>query len=171
VLLKRLSTREWEVLVKPGKRAKIGSEIVFGEGELKAQIKARTEAGGRLLEFEYEGIFEELLDKLGTMPLPPYIKERLEDKERYQTVYSRLEGSSAAPTAGLHFTPELLAALEEQGIENFQGIYTASLGKAIANIGGVICGKKDFIDYLDITAHTLCTPRPYLLLPLPELKK
>jgi S-adenosylmethionine:tRNA ribosyltransferase-isomerase len=117
VLLKRLSANEWEVLVKPGKRAKIGSRIVFGDGELEAEVTERTEAGGRFLKFSYEGVFEELLDKLGLMPLPPYIKERLEDKERYQTVYSRTEGSSAAPTAGLHFTPELLSSIEQKGIE------------------------------------------------------
>lgn len=117
MLLKRLSADEWEVLVKPGKRAKIGSHIVFGEGELQAEILDRTEAGGRVLKFEYEGVFEQLLDKLGCMPLPPYIKERLKDQERYQTVYSRVEGSSAAPTAGLHFTPELLSSIERQGIE------------------------------------------------------
>lgn len=115
-LLKRLSTREWEVLVKPGKRARLGSTIVFGEGELTALVKDRTDAGGRLLEFEYRGVFEEHLDKLGMMPLPPYIKEKLEDRERYQTVYSRMEGSSAAPTAGLHFTPELLATIQTKGI-------------------------------------------------------
>lgn len=115
-LLKRLSSNEWEVLVKPGKRARLGSTIVFGEGELTALVKDRTDAGGRLLEFKYQGVFEEHLDKLGLMPLPPYIKEKLEDRERYQTVYSRMEGSSAAPTAGLHFTPELLDAIQAKGI-------------------------------------------------------
>lgn len=115
-LLKCLSSNEWEVLVKPGKRARLGSTIVFGEGELTALVKDRTDAGGRLLEFKYQGVFEEHLDKLGLMPLPPYIKEKLEDRERYQTVYSRMEGSSAAPTAGLHFTPELLDAIQAKGI-------------------------------------------------------
>lgn len=117
VLLKRLSANEWEVLVKPGKRAKIGSWIVFGNGELEAEVKDRTDIGGRVLVFKYKGIFEEIIDKLGVMPLPPYIKEKLEDKERYQTVYSQTEGSSAAPTAGLHFTPQLLTSIQERGVE------------------------------------------------------
>jgi len=116
-LLKRISLREWEVLVKPGKRANPGTEIIFGDGELKAEVLEKTAAGARLLEFDYEGSFETLLDKLGSMPLPPYIKEKLEDKERYQTVYSRVEGSSAAPTAGLHFTPELLSRIGNAGVD------------------------------------------------------
>lgn len=128
VLLKRLSIAQWEVLVKPGKRAKIGTEIVFGEGELKAKVLDRTEVGGRILEFSYNGIFEEILEKLGSMPLPPYIKENLEDKERYQTVYSRVEGSSAAPTAGLHFTPELLSLIEKKGVEIVKLLLHVGLG-------------------------------------------
>lgn len=117
LLLKRLSVHKWEVLVNPGKRLKEGAEITFGNGDLKAKVLERTDVGGRILEFEFEGVFEELLDKLGTMPLPPYIKERLEDKERYQTVYSRVEGSSAAPTAGLHFTTELLSQIQQMGVQ------------------------------------------------------
>jgi len=117
VLLKRLSANQWEVLVKPGKRAKTGSRIVFGEGELEAEVKDRTDVGGRIVEFFFSGVFEEILDRIGLMPLPPYIKEKLDDKERYQTVYSRYEGSSAAPTAGLHFTPRLLKEIEERGVE------------------------------------------------------
>lgn len=117
LLLKRVDKDTWETLVKPGKRAVIGSKFVFGNGELKAEIKDISEGGSRIVKFEYEGIFEAVLDQLGQMPLPPYIKERLEDKERYQTVYSREEGSAAAPTAGLHFTKELLEKIKSKGIE------------------------------------------------------
>ena len=117
VLLKRLSVHKWEVLVNPGRRVKTGGEIVFGNGELMAKVLDKTEVGGRILEFQFQGVFEELLDKLGSMPLPPYIKEHLEDQERYQTVYSRVNGSSAAPTAGLHFTPQLLAEIRQKGIQ------------------------------------------------------
>ncbi|MDT8717467.1 tRNA preQ1(34) S-adenosylmethionine ribosyltransferase-isomerase QueA [Clostridium sp. 19966] len=117
LLLKRLANNRWETLVKPGKKAKIGTEFLFGDGILKATVVDIVEEGNRIVEFEYEGIFEEILDKLGQMPLPPYIKETLEDKERYQTVYSRETGSAAAPTAGLHFTKELLKRIEEKGIK------------------------------------------------------
>lgn len=116
VLLRRIDKDRWETLVKPGKKAKIGSVFVFGNGELKCKILSNTEAGGRIIEFEYEGIFEEILDALGEMPLPPYIKHKLKDKERYQTVYSKVEGSAAAPTAGLHFTNELLDKISAKGI-------------------------------------------------------
>jgi S-adenosylmethionine:tRNA ribosyltransferase-isomerase len=117
VLLKRIDRDKWETLVKPGKKAKLGSRFVFGDGELKCTVLENTESGGRIIEFEYEGIFEEILDKLGQMPLPPYIKSRLEDKERYQTVYSKVEGSAAAPTAGLHFTKELLEKITQKGVK------------------------------------------------------
>jgi len=116
LLLKRVDKNRWEVLVKPGKRAKEGTTIVFGSGELKAKVISHTEEGGRIIEFQYEGIFEEILDRLGEMPLPPYIKKRLDDKERYQTVYSKHEGSAAAPTAGLHFTDELLEKIRQKGV-------------------------------------------------------
>lgn len=116
VLLKRLDKDSWETLVKPGKKVKIGSKFVFGNGELSCTILDNTDFGGRIIEFHYDGVFEEVLDKLGEMPLPPYIKEKLEDKERYQTVYSKVEGSAAAPTAGLHFTEELLERIKEKGI-------------------------------------------------------
>ncbi|EDS76322.1 S-adenosylmethionine:tRNA ribosyltransferase-isomerase [Clostridium botulinum C str. Eklund] len=117
LLLKRIEGDTWETLVKPGKKAKIGARFVFGSGELKAEVRAMGEDGSRIIEFEYEGIFEEVLDKLGQMPLPPYITERLEDRERYQTVYSKEKGSAAAPTAGLHFTEELLKEIKEKGIK------------------------------------------------------
>ncbi|GAA0124128.1 tRNA preQ1(34) S-adenosylmethionine ribosyltransferase-isomerase QueA [Clostridium sp. ATCC 25772] len=116
LLLRRLEKDVWETLVKPGKRAKIGNRFEFGEGKLKAEVIEVLENGNRKVRFEYEGIFEEVLDALGEMPLPPYITEKLEDKERYQTVYSREVGSAAAPTAGLHFTEELLEKLKEKGV-------------------------------------------------------
>lgn len=116
LLLKRIQKDRWEVLVKPGKKAKDGTKIVFGDGLLSALVLSHTPEGGRIIEFTYEGIFEEILDRLGEMPLPHYIKKKLEDKERYQTVYSKVEGSAAAPTAGLHFTGELLKSISEKGV-------------------------------------------------------
>lgn len=117
VLLKRIDKNRWETLVKPGKKAKPGTRFIFGNGELKCTVIETTEVGGRIIEFEYKGVFEEILDKLGQMPLPPYITKTLEDKERYQTVYSKVEGSAAAPTAGLHFTPELLEKIASKGVK------------------------------------------------------
>ena len=117
LLLKRKENNIWETLVKPGKKAKVGTRIVFGEGILVGEVVGIVEEGNRLVKFEYEGIFEEILDQLGQMPLPPYITHQLEDKNRYQTVYAKHTGSAAAPTAGLHFTPELLKEIEEKGID------------------------------------------------------
>ena len=116
LLLKRKEGDVWECLVKPGKKARPGAKILFGDGILKGEIIDVVEEGNRLIRFSYEGIFEEILDRLGEMPLPPYITKKLEDKNRYQTVYARHEGSAAAPTAGLHFTKELLEKVQEQGI-------------------------------------------------------
>ncbi len=116
LLLKRNENDTWETLVYPGKKARIGHTIVFGDGLLECTVKDIAEEGNRIVKFSYDGIFEEILDKLGEMPLPPYIKEKLEDKNRYQTVYAKNEGSAAAPTAGLHFTPELLKKIEEKGV-------------------------------------------------------
>jgi len=116
LLLKRYEDDIWETLVKPGKRGKVGAKFVFGNGELKAEIVEVLDNGNRKVKFYYDGIFEEVLDRLGEMPLPPYIEEKLEDRERYQTVYSREVGSAAAPTAGLHFTEELLQSIREKGI-------------------------------------------------------
>lgn len=116
LLLKRRENDFWETLVRPGKKAKPGTRLTFGDGRLKAEVIDVVEEGNRLIHFEYEGIFEEILDQLGEMPLPPYITHKLQDKNRYQTVYAKHEGSAAAPTAGLHFTPELLAAIEAKGI-------------------------------------------------------
>ncbi|MGL5245448.1 MAG: tRNA preQ1(34) S-adenosylmethionine ribosyltransferase-isomerase QueA [Sarcina sp.] len=116
LLLKRIEGDKWECLAKPGKKAKPGVVFTFGEGKLKAIVREVTEEGNRIIEFNYEGIFEQVLDELGQMPLPPYIHEKLEDKERYQTVYSKEKGSAAAPTAGLHFTEELLNQIMGKGI-------------------------------------------------------
>lgn len=116
LLLKRKSDDVWETLVKPGKKARIGEVLSFGNGLLKAEVMAIVEEGNRLLRFEYDGIFEEILDRLGQMPLPPYITHELQDKNRYQTVYAKYDGSAAAPTAGLHFTEELLQEIRDMGV-------------------------------------------------------
>ena len=117
LLLKRLESDVWEALVRPGKKCRPGTGLTFGDGLLKAQVLETGEEGSRLIRFFYEGIFEEVLDRLGEMPLPPYITHKLEDKNRYQTVYAKYEGSAAAPTAGLHFTQELLEQIREKGVE------------------------------------------------------
>ncbi len=116
LLLKRRENDIWEALVKPGKKLRPGAKIVFGDGVLHAEILEVVQEGNRLVQFSYEGIFEEVLDKLGEMPLPPYITHKLQNKNRYQTVYAKYEGSAAAPTAGLHFTKQLLKEMEEKGI-------------------------------------------------------
>ncbi|WP_300409678.1 tRNA preQ1(34) S-adenosylmethionine ribosyltransferase-isomerase QueA [Lagierella sp.] len=116
LLVKRMEDDIWECLVKPGKKMKLNSKVEFGNGLLKGEVVNISEEGNRFIKFYYEGIFEEILDKLGNMPLPPYITEKLEDKERYQTVYSKHEGSAAAPTAGLHFTKELLEKIRLEGV-------------------------------------------------------
>lgn len=116
LLLKRLDDVRWETMVKPGRKAKPGTKLVFGE-DLIGEIEDTIEGGLRIIRFEYEGVFEEILDKIGTMPLPPYIHEKLEDQSRYQTVYATYNGSAAAPTAGLHFTPELLEQIQAKGVD------------------------------------------------------
>ena len=116
LLLKRKEHDIWETLVKPGKKARVGTRILFGDGLLTGEVIDVVEEGNRLIRFHYEGIFEEILDQLGQMPLPPYITHQLKDKNRYQTVYAKHDGSAAAPTAGLHFTPELLKKIEEKGV-------------------------------------------------------
>ncbi|KLE16107.1 tRNA preQ1(34) S-adenosylmethionine ribosyltransferase-isomerase QueA [Clostridium sp. C8] len=116
LLLKRIQGDKWECLAKPGKRAKIGQKFTFGEGKLTCTVIDIVEEGNRIIEFSYDGIFEQVLDELGEMPLPPYITEKLQDKERYQTVYSKEKGSAAAPTAGLHFTEELLQQIRAKGV-------------------------------------------------------
>ncbi len=117
LLLKRKEKDVWETLVKPGKKMKVGARVSFGDGLLKGEVVDIVEEGNRLVRFEYEGIFEEILDQLGQMPLPPYITHQLQDKDRYNTVYAEHAGSAAAPTAGLHFTPELLKQVEEKGVD------------------------------------------------------
>ena len=117
VLLKQLEGDVWESIVRPGNKLKPGSKVIFGDGLLEATIIDVMEGGTRKVEFKYDGIFNEILDRIGLMPLPPYIHERLKEKDRYQTVYARYQGSAAAPTAGLHFTPELLKKIEEKGVK------------------------------------------------------
>ena len=117
LLLKRIEGDIWESIVKPGRRLKPGTKVIFGEGILKAEILDYSEDGSRTVKFEYDGIFNEILDQIGLMPLPPYIKERLKEKDRYQTVYAKYEGSAAAPTAGLHFTDDLIEKIKEKGVK------------------------------------------------------
>ena len=117
LLLKRKENNVWETLVKPGKKAKVGAKISFGDGLLMGEVIDVVEEGNRLIKFDFDGIFEEILDQLGQMPLPPYITHQLEDKNRYQTVYATHTGSAAAPTAGLHFTPELLEEIKAKGVD------------------------------------------------------
>ncbi len=117
LLLKRKEEKVWETLVKPGKKMKVGARVVFGDGLLTGEVIDIVEEGNRLIRFEYEGIWEELLDQLGQMPLPPYVTHQLKDKNRYQTVYAEHEGSAAAPTAGLHFTKELLQQIKDKGVD------------------------------------------------------
>ncbi len=127
LLLKRLDRDRWEVMVKPGRRARTGAEFVFSD-QLSAVVEQSTDFGGRVVRFRYEGVFEELLSRVGTMPLPHYIHEKLTDKERYQTVYAKVDGSAAAPTAGLHFTPELLKKIEALGVERAEVLLHVGLG-------------------------------------------
>jgi len=128
VLLKRNDLNTWEALVKPGRWVRPGAVIVFGEGLLTAEVADITEAGGRVLKFKYYGLFEDILDRLGQMPLPPYIKQELQDRERYQTVYAKTPGSAAAPTAGLHFTPELINNIKAMGIQVVDVVLHVGLG-------------------------------------------
>ena len=128
LLLKQLGPKRWETLARPGKRLKPGAVVSFGDGQLKAHILSETDAGGRVVDFECEGTFEAVLDQLGEMPLPPYIHEKLQDRDRYQTVYARQDGSAAAPTAGLHFTPELLQRIQEKGIQIIPVLLHVGLG-------------------------------------------
>ena len=117
LLLKRISIDTWEALLKPAKRIPIGGKVIFGDNELTAEVVGIKDDGERIVKFSYDGVFEEILDRLGNMPLPPYIKEKLKDKNRYQTVYAKYDGSAAAPTAGLHFTKEYMQKIREMGVE------------------------------------------------------
>ena len=128
LLLKRVNQDTWETLVRPGRRLKKGVTVSFGDGLLRAEIGDTTDAGGRVVKFLYEGVFEELLDRLGEMPLPPYIHEKLSDPSRYQTIYAKQEGSAAAPTAGLHFTPEVMERVKQKGVEIVPVLLHVGLG-------------------------------------------
>ena len=128
LLLKQVGPKKWETLVRPGKKLKPGAEVIFGDGRLKCRVLESTEVGGRIVEFECEGSFEAALDALGEMPLPPYIHEKLENRERYQTVYAKHEGSAAAPTAGLHFTPELMERIRQKGVDIVPVLLHVGLG-------------------------------------------
>ena len=128
LLLKQLGPKRYETLVKPGKKLRPGAEVSFGDGRLKGRVVESTDVGGRIVEFECEGSFEAALDALGEMPLPPYIHEKLADRDRYQTVYAKQDGSAAAPTAGLHFTPELLNRIREKGVEIVPVLLHVGLG-------------------------------------------
>ena len=143
LLLRDLGNKCWECLCKPGRKMQVGNEVIFGDGELTAVVREVREDGNRVVEFRYEGIFLEVLERLGKMPLPPYIKEELQDQERYQTVYSKVNGSAAAPTAGLHFTPELLEKVQAMGVK--VGYVTLHVG-----LGTFRPVKED-----EITDHTM----------------
>ena len=128
LLLKQLGPKRWETLVRPGKKLRPGAEVIFGDGRLRCRVAETTEGGGRIVEFECEGSFEAALDALGEMPLPPYIHEKLQDRDRYQTVYAKQDGSAAAPTAGLHFTPELLQRIRDKGVDIVPVLLHVGLG-------------------------------------------
>lgn len=128
LLLKQLGPKRWETLVRPGKKLKPGAEVSFGDGRLKCRVMEITDVGGRIVEFECEGSFEAALDALGEMPLPPYIHEKLQDRDRYQTVYAKQDGSAAAPTAGLHFTPGLMDRIREKGVDIVPVLLHVGLG-------------------------------------------
>ena len=128
LLLKQKGPNLWETLVRPGKKLRPGAEVIFGDGKMKAIIEETTEGGGRIVRFECEGTFEAALDELGEMPLPPYIHEKLQDRDRYQPVYAKNDGSAAAPTAGLHFTPELMDKIRAKGVEIIPVLLHVGLG-------------------------------------------
>lgn len=153
LLLKQMDKKRWEVLVRPGKKVKPGTRIIFGDGELKAVAIESTASGGRILEFAYEGIFQEILDRLGQMPLPPYIKKSLTDPERYQTVYAKEPGSAAAPTAGLHFTPALLKEIQDSGVEWVEILLHVGLGTFRPVKEENIEQHKMHSEYFEITAQ------------------
>ncbi len=151
LLLKRVEDKKWETLVKPGKKAKLDTEIVFKEGLLEGKIVDVLDTGNRIIEFKYKGIFEEILDQLGEMPLPPYIHEKLEDKNRYQTVYASHPGSAAAPTAGLHFTNEVIKALEDKGVNIAKLTLHVGLGTFRPVKAEYITEHKMHSEYYEIT--------------------
>lgn len=154
LLLKRLSGTDWETLVRPGKSCKPGQRLVFGDGLLKAEILDVIEGGNRIVRFEFDGIFEEVLDKLGEMPLPPYITHKLADPARYNTVYAKFDGSAAAPTAGLHFTPELLKKLEDKGVKLAYVTLHVGLGTFRPVKEDVITDHKMHTESYEVTPET-----------------
>lgn len=154
LLLKRVGDKRWETLVKPGKKAKLGAEIVFKEGLLEGKIVDVLETGNRIIEFYYDGIFEEILDKLGEMPLPPYIHEKLEDKDRYQTVYANHPGSAAAPTAGLHFNEDIMTKLENKGVNIARITLHVGLGTFRPVKSEFITDHKMHSEYYDLNEET-----------------
>lgn len=154
LLLKSLGEDRWETLVKPGKRVKPGTVIQFGDGLLRCVCEETTKVGGRIVRFEYSGIFYEVLDQLGSMPLPPYIHAQLEDKERYQTVYAKERGSAAAPTAGLHFTKEYLALLEAKGVQLCYVTLHVGLGTFRPVSSDTIEGHVMHSEYYELSAET-----------------
>ena len=149
LLLKRYDLKTWEVLMRPGKKGKIGAKMTISD-EISLTVKEITETGERVVEFEYDGVFEEILQKVGTMPLPPYIKEKLEDQSRYNTVYSKTDGSAAAPTAGLHFTPELLQKLKDKGVEIAEVLLHVGLGTFRPVSEEIITDHKMHSEYYEI---------------------
>ncbi len=149
LLLKRYDLKTWEVLMRPGKKGKIGAKMTICD-ELSLTVKEITETGERVVEFEYDGVFEDILQRVGTMPLPPYIKEKLEDQSRYNTVYSKTDGSAAAPTAGLHFTPELLQKLKDKGVEIAEVLLHVGLGTFRPVSEEIITDHKMHSEYYEI---------------------
>jgi len=153
LLLKRLNYTDWEVLLRPGKRDKIGTAVVFSD-DLSMTVIDTKEDGNKIIKFHFEGVFENILDKLGEMPLPPYIKEKLKEKDRYQTVYAKFEGSSAAPTAGLHFTLELLEKIKSRGIKIAEVLLHVGLGTFRQVNEDNILNHKMHSEYIEITQET-----------------
>lgn len=149
LLLKRYDLKTWEVLMRPGKKGKIGAKMTIGD-KLAFTVKDVTETGERIVEFEYDGVFEEIVEELGSMPLPPYIKAKLEDKTRYNTVYSKVDGSAAAPTAGLHFTKDLMNSLKEKGVEIAEVLLHVGLGTFRPVSEEIITDHKMHSEYYSI---------------------
>lgn len=152
LLLKRINLNTWETLAKPGKRLKVGTEIIFSEN-LKGVIKSDTDFGGKIIEFEFDGVFEDIISKCGVMPLPPYIHKQYKDKERYQTVYNKITGSSAAPTAGLHFTNELLEKIRAKGVEIIEVLLHVGLGTFRPVNEDNILEHKMHSEYIEVTSE------------------
>ena len=151
LLLKRLEKDKWEVLAKPGKKCTVGKKLQISD-ELSLTVEGITDSGERIVEFSYDGVFEEILDRVGSMPLPPYIKAKLEDKNRYQTVYAKCDGSAAAPTAGLHFTPELLQKIKDKGVEVAEVLLHVGLGTFRPVKEEIITDHKMHSEYFEVSA-------------------